>query len=224
MFRTFLQDYGLLCIWCIAAVELVLTGILFIDFKAKRDPLILWMALLGVGLCYDAAILGLGGMILPPFLPMLSRVRFVLHGLALPLNLVICAYALPFYRKPRIATWVLTGILMAIGGAAGVMREIGLAEQVAGVTRFVSVSPKESWTELVNTVLSYGTVLPVIIVGIAVCVKHKSPSILLAGLLMFGFAALGPATGNFDLIFLITMFGELFMLLFYLIFEKRHVE
>ena len=224
MLRDILLNYGLLCVWLIAVIELVLTGILFIDHKAKRDPLVLWMALLGAGLFYDAAVLGLGGMILPPFLPMFSRVRFVLHGLILPLNLVICAYALPFYRKPRIATWVVTGILMAVGGAAGVMRQIGPADPTAGITRFVSVSPKESWTELVNSLLSYGTVIPVIIVGIAVCVRHKSPSILLAGLLMFGFAALGPATGNFDLIFLITMFGELFMLLFYLIFEKRHVE
>ena len=224
MFRTFLLDYGLICIWVISLLELLLTGFLFIDYKAKRDPAILWMALLGVGLCYDAAIIGLGGMILPPVLPMFSRVRFVLHGLLLPLNLVICAYSLPFYRKPRIATWVLTGILMALGAAAECLRELTLAEPIGGIVRYVSASPKDSWMEIVNTVLSYGTVLPVIIIGIAVCVKHKSPSILLAGLLMFGFAALGPATGNFDLIFLISMFGELFMLLFYTIFEKRHLE
>ena len=129
MFRTFLLDYGLICIWVISLLELLLTGFLFIDYKAKRDPAILWMALLGVGLCYDAAIIGLGGMILPPVLPMFSRVRFVLHGLLLPLNLVICAYSLPFYRKPRIATWVLTGILMALGAA-------GL-EEPAIASRFV---------------------------------------------------------------------------------------
>ena len=39
-------------------------------------------------------------------------------------------------------------------------------------------------------------------------------------LLMFAFAALGPATGNFDLIFLIGMFGELFMVLFFLLYGK----
>ena len=38
---------------------------------------------------------------------------------------------------------------------------------------------------------------------------------------MFAFSALGPATGNFDLIFLIGMFGELFMVLFFLLYGRR---
>ena len=35
---------------------------------------------------------------------------------------------------------------------------------------------------------------------------------------MFVFAALGPATGNMDLLFVISMFGELFMILFYYLY------
>ena len=66
--------------------------------------------------------------------------------------------------------------------------------------------------------------IPVIITGIYVLIKNKTPHIFFAGALMFVFAALGPATGNTDLIFVISMFGELFMLLFYLIYEKRNIE
>ena len=42
-----------------------------------------------------------------------------------------------------------------------------------------------------------------------VWIKEKTPTFFLAGALMFVFAALGPATGNSDLIFLISMFGKL---------------
>ena len=41
---------------------------------------------------------------------------------------------------------------------------------------------------------------------------------VITGLLMFVFAALGPATGNMDLLFVISMFGELFMVLFYYLY------
>ena len=221
--RDFLIDNALLLVRGLTLLEAVLTCILFADFKHKREPIILCMALLGVGLLYDAVILGTGGQILSPLLPLFSRLRFVLHGLLLPLNLIICAYALPLYRRPLYAAWIVTGIVMAAGMAAGCYREIGLAEEIGGIVRYVSVSPKDAWTERINTVLSFGTVIPLILTGIAVLIRQKSPSILLAGVLMFAFSALGPATGNADLIFLISMFGEFFLLLFLMIYEKRHV-
>ena len=39
---------------------------------------------------------------------------------------------------------------------------------------------------------------------------------------MFVFAALGPATGNMDLLFVISMFGELFMILFYYLYVIKN--
>ena len=221
--REFLINNAQFLVWGLTFLELVLTCLLFIDFKNKREPIVLCMALLGVGLCYDALILGFGGMILTPFLLLLSRLRFVLHGLLLPLSLIICAYAIPLYRKHRYAAWVITGIVMAAGLAAGCYREIGLAEEIGGIVRYVSVSPKDAWMERINTALSFGTVIPLIITGVIVLLRQKSPSILLAGVLMFAFSALGPATGNADLIFLISMFGECFMLLFLALFEKFRV-
>ncbi len=41
---------------------------------------------------------------------------------------------------------------------------------------------------------------------------------------MFAFAALGPATGNADLIFLISMFGELFMLFFFWLYSFKNIK
>ena len=221
--RNFLIDNALYLVWGISLAELVLTGILFSDFRKKHEAVVLCMALVCAGLSYDAVVIGIGGLVLEPFLAVLSRVRFILHGMLLPLNVAMCAEAIPLYRRGRIAAWVISVILMLAGGAAGLMREIGI-EHFAGVTRFVNLTDKGSWTELVNNVLTYGTVILLVIVGVVILIKHKSPSILLAGGLMFAFAAAAPATGNADLIFLTSMLGELLMALFFTIYEKRHVE
>ena len=113
---------------------------------------------------------------------------------------------------------------MLIGAYAGFNRELAMQEKIGDIVRFASVSPKDSWMETANTVLTYGSIIPVIATGIYLLIRERSASILLGSVIMFTFAALGPATGNFDLIFLITMFGELFLLLFYTVYEKRHVE
>ena len=63
--------------------------------------------------------------------------------------------------------------------------------------------------------------MPLILAGLWIWIKRKRPSLFLAGFLMFAFSALGPATGNTDLIFLIGMFGEVFMVFFFLLFGAR---
>ena len=60
--------------------------------------------------------------------------------------------------------------------------------------------------------------------GVIVWARQKTPTLFLSGFLMFAFSALGPATGNFDLIFYISMFGEICMALFFLLYAKRKKE
>lgn len=63
--------------------------------------------------------------------------------------------------------------------------------------------------------------IPLNIVGIAVWIRQKTPLLFLSGFLMFAFSALGPASGNFDLIFFISMFGEVCMVLCLLLYARR---
>ena len=119
-------------------------------------------------------------------------------------------------------SWCITVPLMLLGAVAGIFRELD-AVTLSEIIRFVSISPKESWMERVNVLLTYGMMLPIFLTGIRTLVHDKSPSILLGGILMFVFSVLGPATGNADLIFLISMVGELCLLLFYVIYERRHI-
>ena len=110
---------------------------------------------------------------------------------------------------------------MAAGAAEGACTVLELKE-MAGVVRYVSGEATPGWANLISMVLSFGTVIPMMIIGVIVWLRQKTPYLFLSGFIMFVFSALGPATGNADLIFFISMFGELFMVLFlYLYALKR---
>ena len=171
------------------------------------------------GLVYDALILALGrhGAGGALFLP-LSRFRFVFHGALIPLLFPICAYALDFKKPWKIAVWVLTGIVIALGIAEGFATV--LIRRSRGRYRALHLRRPRPPGPGRERLLSFGTVIPLMIAGIAVWIRQKTPLLFLSGFLMFLFSALGPATGNTDLIFYISMFGEVGMALFFLLYAR----
>ena len=146
--------------------------------------------------------------------------RFILHGACIPLLLPLCAEALGWKETAKKAVWFVTLLIMAGGSISGLLTKLE-PSSAAGITRYLSGEGTPAFAERFLRVLSYGTVAPLIITGIIVWIRRKTPFLFLAGFLMFAFSALGPATGNFDLIFLIGMFGELFMVLFFLLYGKQ---
>ena len=207
--------------WVIAAIHLVLMFLAFRGWKRTKEPLYLLTALVVLGLFYDALILACGGVLKEgALLAGLSRFRFVFHGALIPLLFPICAYALNFNKTWKTIVWVFTGALIVLGIAEGFATELA-AQQVAGIVRYTSGDATPGWAQAVSSVLSYGTVVPLIIAGVIVWIKQKTPFLFLAGFLMFLFSALGPATGNFDLIFYISMFGEVCMALFFLLYARK---
>ncbi|MBQ2062136.1 MAG: hypothetical protein II458_05600 [Oscillospiraceae bacterium] len=217
--RDFLLANGPVLAGILAALELLFGVLLLALFGRRKKPVLLYMALVSLALCYDAAVLALGALLPENVLRPLSQLRFVFHGLFIPLLLPICAEALRWSKKAKTAVWIVTAVLMACGAVSGVLTKLE-PSSVAGITRFLSGEGTPALAECFTRVLSYGTVVPLIAAGIAVWIKRKNAALFLAGFLMFAFSALGPATGNFDLIFLIGMFGEVFMVLFFLIFGK----
>lgn len=208
-------------LWVIAAIHLVLMILSFREYKKSRKPLFLLTALIILGLFYDALILSLGTVMDEgAALTALSRMRFVCHGALIPLIFPICAYALDFNKTWKTVVWVFTGILIVLGIAEGFAVEL-TAQHVAGIVRCTSGDATPGWAQAVSGILSYGTVVPLIIAGIFVWVRQKTPTLFLSGFLMFLFSALGPATGNFDLIFYISMYGEIFMALFFLLYAGK---
>jgi hypothetical protein len=147
----------------------------------------------------------------------LSRMRYVLHGGLIPLIFVICAYALNFKGFWKITAWIFAGILIVLGIADGCIRVID-ATTVAGICRYASVSAP-AWAEIVNSLLTFGTVIPMMVAGIVAWIKQKTPHLFLSAFLMFAFSGLGAAC--LELMFYISMYGELLMALFLYFYAMR---
>ncbi len=222
--KAFLHASCPIAVWIITALEALFVILALRGWKRKKEPLYLLTALVAFGLFYDALILSLGT-VLPggPALAALSRMRYVAHGALIPLLFPICAYALNFNKTWKTVVWIFTGLLIAAGIAEGFATELDLRE-VAGLTRYASGDGTPGWAKAVSGVLSYGAVVPLILAGVVVWIRQKTPLLFLAGFLMFAFSALGPATGNFDLIFYISMFGEVCMALCFLLYAKKRAE
>ena len=207
-----------IALWIITLINLCFTVLLFTKYAKTKNILFLLSGLLTTGLFYDAAILAFGTFLTEsPLFAALSRMRYVLHGGLIPLIFALCAYALNakgFWLK---AVWFLTILLSVLGISDGFIRVLGV-ETVAGITRYVSVSAP-AWAEIVNSLLTFGTVIPLMIVGIVVWKKQKTPHLFLAGFLMFAFSGLGAAC--LELMFYISMYGEVLMATFFYLYAIK---
>ena len=221
--RDFLISICPTTIWCIVALEVLVAILLFVQAKKAKQPLAFWAGVMTLGLILDAAIIGLGTVLDPDTLAAVSPVRFLAHGLLIPLLLPICGYALRWKKPAMTALWIVTVLLMAAGVAQALCTVLELRE-IAGVKRYASGEATPKWADLISQVLSFGTVIPMIVAGIVVWIKQKNPHLFLSGFLMFAFSALGPATGNSDLIFFISMFSEVLMVLFLYLYCRRRAK
>ena len=217
--RALLIENCTLVIWIIVAIEAILGVSLAAAYKKDRRPIIICMILVDVGLLVDALLINLGGFFDGGLPEPVSRLRFILHGMLIPLLFPICGYSLKLKRKVMSVIWALTAVVMVLGLAEGMSITLELI-QLGDVVRHNSADSSPAWAETIRSFLSFGTVIPLIIVGIAVWIKQKTPTLFLSGFLMFIFAALGPATGNFDLLFVITMIGEVLMILFFMLYVR----
>ena len=198
-------------LWIITVAELVFTVLLFTNYAKRKNMIFLLSGMICVGLTYDALALALGSFMTEgDLLLAISRLRYVFHGGLIPLIFAICAYALDFKGFWKGFVWGFTGILIVLGVADGCIRELGVAN-VAGVCRYISLSAP-AWAEVVNSLLTFGTVIPMMVAGVVAWKKQKTPYLFLSAFLMFLFSGLGAAC--LELMFYISMYGELLMALF----------
>ena len=220
--RDFLLTACPVLLWVITAVQLVFLVFFFPKYKKTGNILYLLSGLITFGLFYDALMLALGGVLQEgPVFQFFSQARFISHGALIPLIFLICAYALNLKGLWLKIVWAFTSILVVLGIAEGFATQL-VVKDVANIIRYASGDGTPGWAEAVSGILSYGTVIPLMIVGIVVWMKQKTPKLFLSGFLMFAFSALGPATGNFDLIFFISMFGEVLMALFFYLYAEHN--
>ena len=221
--REFLMKICPVAIWCIVAGEVVIAALLFSLSAKKKSKIARWSGILTLGLILDAALIAIGSVLTPEALRTVSPVRFIAHGLLIPLLFPIMGYALNFKKPLMFIVWSFTLGLMFAGVLQALKTDL-VVETVAGVTRMKAGEKTPAWADRISRILSFGTVIPMMIVGIIVWIRQKTPHLFLAGFLMFAFSALGPATGNTDLIFFISMFGEVLMVLFLLLYARRRAK
>ena len=218
--RDFLIGNGPLVVGALLLTEaIVLVGLLR-EYKRAKAPLVLCMALVTAGLLFDGAVILLGRWLPEGLLKWLSMGRYLFHGLCMPLLLMIAVYALGIEGKAVKVFWIAAAALMALGAVAGLLTKLDVVD-FAGFVRCTGADTTPIWADKYLTVLSVAMVVPLILVGIWLMIKKKGPFLFLSGLFMFTFSALGPATGNIDLIFLIGMIGEALMVLFFLLHAKK---
>lgn len=221
-------------LWVITALESVLTVLFFRQYGAKkRDKMPFLMGFVAFGLFYDALILALGTLLKEGgLLAALSQLRYVFHLLLIPLTFPVCAMALKL--KPNIMkiVWLVTLGVMLLGAVCGFFVHTE-ARAVGGVMRYAENGTTGGFVSLVQDLSNYVPVFLIIGVGIAVLLKQKSPHLFLSGFLMLAFTLLGIFLGRSpdgdkakSLMFFISMFGELFMALFFLMYarDKRRTE
>lgn len=211
--RTLLLNYGLYIVWFLAITEFML---MIAAIKGAKDTLNKLCAAVCFGLAVDAAIMAAGILIGEGiFLKSISQIRYLLHGILIPLLIPIAFYV---YGVRSLVVkrllWSVTGLIIIAGIAMGIMTK---TEPIllAGVLRYAQSDLTPAFASTVNVILSFGGVLPLIIVGLAHLIRHRSPWLLISGAVMFAFSALAPATGNMDINFLTTMIGEDFMVFFF---------
>ena len=220
--RDFLIGNGPLVVGVLVLIEaLVLVGLLRV-YKRTKKPMILCMALVTAGLLFDGAVILTGRWLPEGLLRTLSMGRYLFHGLCMPLLLMITVYALGGKGKLAKAFWIVAAVLMALGAAAGLLTKLNVVD-FAGFVRCTGSDATPKWADSYLSVLSVAMVVPLILGGIWLMIRKKGPFLFLSGLFMFAFSALGPATGNVDLIFLIGMIGEALMVLFFLLHAKKAV-
>lgn len=215
--REFILENCSTMIWVITAIEILFGIILYRLWKKTNHTMVLCILLIDLGLFLDALFIVLGTVVDNGLPEMVSRLRFISHGVLIPLMFPICGYGLKLKEKPMKMLWTFTALLMIAGLAQALAIDLEIKE-LGSVLRHVSAETSPTWAEAISSLLSFGTVIPSMIVGIIIWIKQKNPYLFLSGFFMFLFSALGPATGNFDLIFFISMIGEVFMVLFYYIF------
>jgi hypothetical protein len=212
--REFIINNCAIMIWCILTLEAIFAVLLGLKLKKDRSLMTLCMLLIDIGLFIDALFIVLGAVV-PGGLPeAVSRIRFISHGVLIPLMFPICGYGLGLKGKAIKAVWVFTAIICILGFAEGLATHLEVRE-IGEIIRHASADTTPAWAEAISSILSFGTVIPLMIVGVIAWIKQKTPHLFLSGFLMFAFSALGPATGNADLIFFISMIGEVLMIAFF---------
>ena len=217
----FFTNISATSVWIVSGIELLLLiyGI-YKSIKTKSLFVIL-VTIITFGLLYDAFITSLGTITSASNMIVLSKIRFILHGVLVPLLLIISTLVIKLKKAINIALYISTGIFIILGLISAFLSKY-IVIDLANISRLTI--DKELTNKFINTIptiLNIVSIIPLLILGIIVVIKEKNPYLLLSSGLMFLFSAIGPILGLSDFIFLLSMFGEICLVLFALLYCNK---
>ena len=188
-----------------------------------KDIILIFFLIEIFGLIYDGAIILLGFLMSGGILLFFNRLRFILHGILVPLLILFSAYALKSTGRAFSAQLIILIILSIIGMIAGIIAKLKLVED-AVLKRYTFNEDKTSLIMIIFNVMNIGSVLYMIVVGVLLLIRSKEYYFFLAGIFMLIFSAIGPAIGKIELNYLLSMYGEVLMVVFLYLFFKNNGE
>jgi len=188
-----------------------------------KDIILIFFLIEIFGLIYDGAIILLGFLMSGGILLFFNRLRFILHGILVPLLILFSAYALKSTGRVFSAQLIILIILSIIGMIAGIIAKLKLVED-AVLKRYTFNEDKTSLIMIIFNVMNIGSVLYMIVVGVLLLIRSKEYYFFLAGIFMLIFSAIGPAIGKIELNYLLSMYGEVLMVVFLYLFFKNNGE
>lgn len=226
--NNFLEMIARPTVWIVSVIELLLLAYLVYKFVKTKSLFILMTAIVTFGLFYDAFIISLGTITSASNMLVLSKIRFVLHGGLVPLLFVISEQSIKMKKPLAITFYVVAAAFVILGIVNSFLAKYEVME-LAGISRLVV--NKEATKKIVQkipVVLNIIAIIPLIVIGIIEIVKEKNVYLLLSGAFMFFFSAIGPIVKAYDYLFLLSMFGEVLMIVFAILFfikkEKNKPE
>ena len=206
-------------LWVITAIHLGFMVILLKKFKDSKYKIFLLATIITFGLFYDALFISLGAFVKGgSVFKGLSQLRFVFHGVLIPLLFPICAEALGAKDKTKKIVWGITAFFIAFGLAESCCTVLD-GETVANVFRYKAGELTPKWATIGSLALSIGSDIPLMVCGIKAIKDKKNPFLFLSGFFMFAISAAGASAG--ELMFFTSMFGEVLMILFMILFGDK---
>ena len=202
-------------------IYIIISKLTISAFLLKKEIILILLLIEIIGLIYDGIIILLGFSMSDNVLRFFNRLRFIFHGLLVPLLVVFCGYALNLSEMKFYINLIIAVILSILGVILGIIANLEINE--GELIKRCTFSKDDSRTvKMLFTLMNIGCVIYMIVVGIILYVKNKDYLFFLSGFFMFVFSAIGPATGNSDLNYLLSMYGEVLMIIFlYLFFRKK---
>ena len=172
-FRGFLESIALgSVITCTVLYAIIFILCIREYFKLKRLVFILLM-IECLGFIYDGLIMLIGKKLSDNALKSTNVIRYVLHGILVPILIAFTGYALQFRRDKLYTNWVITIVCIILGLAAAFATKMEIEEEFGNLKRCGIHNDTPGWVNPIDTIMNIGSVIYMIIAGIILLIVKR---------------------------------------------------